>query len=358
VRVLIWDPKRIGHHEVWLRMLERTAPRDVVTTTEPAADGTRDRVDDRAALREAVGSEQPDAVLLADLGPFVERSWWRRIARQRIVAIDHRSAHLDALRGSLSRRKLRQAARIVRDRVHYEVLVRVNPDLQIVALNPNATSRGSRRLRRQHRWMPNPLNDLAAVECCRWPRGRFRIAVVGYLQRRKGLHSLVAAFGELPAAERGALELLVAGQPSPGYRARAEQLVERARGLGVEVTAVLRHLDDDEYAAAVRGADLVVLTYDGHFGGSGILVQAASVPDPPAVMISDTGWIAGEARLAGALVVPAGDAVAIASAIRHAQLGAGRPVRLHIASPEQAFAVVWSALRGSGDVERPLVATG
>ena len=155
-------------------------------------------------------------------------------------------------------------------------------------------------------YVPHPVFDADAPAEPEPPSGS-TLLFFGLLRAYKGLDVLVRALAELPDAR-----LVVAGDPlDPVEPARA-----LAHELGVDsrIEWRLGFLPDDEVAALMREAAIVVLPYR-RTDASGVLATAIGHGRP--VVVSDVGSLGETVREFGlGEVVPPGDSPALAAACR------------------------------------------
>lgn len=133
---------------------------------------------------------------------------------------------------------------------------------------------------------------------------------LGLIRPYKGLDLLLEAFAEV-LREVPAAGLVVAGLPRPSFRPYARQ-IDRL-GLGERVRTDLRYLPQtvmDDYLAA---ADLVVLPYRG--ASQSAVLGAALAADRPVVASATGGLPEMLGELAAEMLVPVGDAAALARAM-------------------------------------------
>ncbi len=159
----------------------------------------------------------------------------------------------------------------------------------------------------------------------------------------------IAMLGDLPCPPR----YLVLGQTHPkvvayeGERYR-ESLLERARVLGVEDRVVFddTYHDTDEILARVRGADIVLLPYHSREQVvSGVLIEAIASSRP----VVATAFPHARELLAdgSGVIVPHGDAAAIAAAIRMLCTDEVRSARVVAAARRQAPTLFWETVARS-----------
>jgi len=99
------------------------------------------------------------------------------------------------------------------------------------------------------------------------------LLVYGAISERKGIRELVAALAAHPRAPA----LVVAGQQDADVRAF---LREASRALSPPMVILDRFISDEDEAALFCACDAVWLGYKGHYGMSGVLVQAYRAGKP------------------------------------------------------------------------------
>jgi glycosyltransferase involved in cell wall biosynthesis len=129
----------------------------------------------------------------------------------------------------------------------------------------------------------------------------------GLLRPYKGIEVLLDAWRQLDGRHEGA-ELWIVGRP----RMPTDDLRSSAPG---SVKWVTRFVTDPELAACFRRADALVLPYlrTDRLDFSGVLATALAFAKP--AIVSDVGGFAEVADAGGALLVPPGDAPALAAAL-------------------------------------------
>ena len=119
------------------------------------------------------------------------------------------------------------------------------------------------------------------------PRQPGRLLHFGILRPYKGVGALLEAFVAMDGTDDpggAATTLRVVGHPHPGQGEVVRAACMRDR----RVSAVLRHVDDDELVAEIARAQLVVLPYLGGMDNSGALIAALSLERPVLVPRSPT----------------------------------------------------------------------
>jgi len=146
----------------------------------------------------------------------------------------------------------------------------------------------------------------------------------GLLRPYKGLENLLEAFGEVEGAE-----LWIVGNP----RMPVEPLHELAALTGARVRFVTRFVDEAEIPAIFRAADLVVLPYlDAEH--SGVLYTGLAFGKP--LVLSAVGGFPEVAEHGAARLVPPGDTIALAAALR--ELIGDQAARAEMAAAAEAAA--------------------
>jgi glycosyltransferase involved in cell wall biosynthesis len=114
------------------------------------------------------------------------------------------------------------------------------------------------------------------------------ISLVGLIDRRKGVHDLLAAARELGPRCDPSTKILLAGKNSPEARdllaAEYSDLISSRR-----VVVLDRHLSQTELWAACIASDAITTPYPKHQYSASILIRAASVGVP--VLANAIGWM-------------------------------------------------------------------
>ena len=149
----------------------------------------------------------------------------------------------------------------------------------------------------------------------------FNVVFFGVIRPFKGLEHLVRAFGELTPQQVASIWMTVIGETWEGWTLPNE-LID-AHPYRDRITFVNRYVTDEELAAWLGGADLVVLPYL-RSSSSGPLHAAMSMGLP--VVITSVGGLPEAAgSYEGVTFVEPGDVDAIKEAILHnVRLGIGR----------------------------------
>ena len=172
----------------------------------------------------------------------------------------------------------------------------------------------------------------------------------GLLRPYKGIDVLLQAWRELPAG--AGAELWIVGRP------RMDIDALRA-GAPPGVRFVSRYVSDAELASFFRRADVVVLPYTrtDRFDQSGVLATALAFVTP--TVLSDVGGLREVAATGAGLLVPPGDAAALAGALGELLGDEDRRTRMsQAAATAAAGPYSWDeAARRTLDVYRELTAT-
>lgn len=143
--------------------------------------------------------------------------------------------------------------------------------------------------------LPEPLRDERAPgrddsTIAQAEPGRRRLLLLGNLDERKGIDMVLDALSSLSAPEQSSVALLLAGRVVGEGRTALLGRISALRDTShVQVVFEDRYLDEDEMQPLVRASDLVLLTYIGHVGSSGVLVRAARAGVP--VLSTDVGLL-------------------------------------------------------------------
>lgn len=149
----------------------------------------------------------------------------------------------------------------------------------VVRLNPAGPAPARASVTIPHAHYRHLLGRLA-----RSPREPGRLLHFGILRPYKGVEALVGAFSALDQRDHPEARLRVVGHPHAGQA----EVVERACARDGRISAVLRHVDDDELVAETSRAQVVVLPYLGVMHNSGALIAALSLDRPVLVPRSAT----------------------------------------------------------------------
>lgn len=142
--------------------------------------------------------------------------------------------------------------------------------------------------------------------------GVCRLLYFGTIRADKGLEFLIEAFGTLNAAEAERYRLTVVGETWEGWTTPLKLIVSSPHR--DRITLVNRYVSDDEATGYFAEADAVVLPYL-RSSASGPLHIAMS-NGLPVIVTSVGGLTEAAADYGGAILVPPGDATALADALR------------------------------------------
>jgi glycosyltransferase involved in cell wall biosynthesis len=143
------------------------------------------------------------------------------------------------------------------------------------------------------------------------PDDAWNILFFGTIRPYKGLEHAVEAFDLLPEDVADACWLTVVGETWEGWHRPLELLAASPRRH--RTTVVNRYVDDDELAAWIAGADLIVLPYL-RSSASGPLHTAMNA-GLPTIVTAVGGLVEAAGGYTGATFVPPADPAAIARAV-------------------------------------------
>jgi glycosyltransferase involved in cell wall biosynthesis len=154
--------------------------------------------------------------------------------------------------------------------------------------------RANKRVMPRISLMPDPVEPVASIERIEARRqlglpeeGRYTCCA-GRLDRRKGVHLLLAAFQAAQSRLSPTDRLLLAGPLAPDARVLLEheygQLLADGRILLID-----RVLSVEKIVLALSAADVISTPYPNHIGSASFVIRAAAVGRP--VLGSDFGWI-------------------------------------------------------------------
>jgi glycosyltransferase involved in cell wall biosynthesis len=143
------------------------------------------------------------------------------------------------------------------------------------------------------------------------PDDAWNILFFGTIRPYKGLEHAVEAFDLLPEDVADACWLTVVGETWEGWHRPLELLAASPRRR--RTTVVNRYVDDDELAAWIAGADLIVLPYL-RSSASGPLHTAMNA-GLPTIVTAVGGLVEAAGGYTGATFVPPADPAAIARAV-------------------------------------------
>jgi phosphatidyl-myo-inositol alpha-mannosyltransferase len=197
-----------------------------------------------------------------------------------------------------------------------------------IAVSDAAAWTGRRFYGGRYRVIPNGV-ELDPLAAPRAPGEKMRIAFVGQAVERKGLPLLIRAFEAL--RDHVACELTVVGA-SPE---EVEPLLIDGRGV-----TVLGKVDDEHKRAALREADVLCAPSLGGESFGMVLTEAFAAGTP--VVCSDLPGYADVARDGvDGLLVPRGDATALAEALHDLALDPARRAAMGAAATERAQRYAW-----------------
>lgn len=143
-------------------------------------------------------------------------------------------------------------------------------------------------------FLPDPAPDMAMLKGVD-PRtrddGRSVALVFGALTRRKGIFQTLDAWHHLAPSDRGRLALRFVGRLDDAERAPfLESLaIKRAAMPDAVIELQDRFVTDEDLAAEILGADIILAPYQNHIGSSGVMHWAVAAGKP--LIAQKTGLI-------------------------------------------------------------------
>jgi phosphatidylinositol alpha-mannosyltransferase len=202
-----------------------------------------------------------------------------------------------------------------------------------IAVSEAAAWTGRRFYGGRYRVIPNGV-DLDPIAVPRPAREKMRILFVGQAVERKGLPLLVRAFEAL--RDHVECELTVVG----ASQAEVDPLLMDPRGV-----TVLGKVDDERKRAALRDADVLCAPSLGGESFGMVLTEAFAAGTP--VVCSDLPGYADVVRDGvDGVLVPRGDATALAEALHDLVLDPARRARMGAAASERAQRYAWPRVAG------------
>jgi glycosyltransferase involved in cell wall biosynthesis len=177
-----------------------------------------------------------------------------------------------------------------------------------------------------------------------------RLLFFGTIRPYKGLEYLVDAFDSLDADESARFRLTVAGETWEGWTRPVSMIASSPHR--DRITLINRYVSDDEVTSLFAEADAVVLPYL-RSSASGPL-HIAMANGLPVVVTSVGGLTEAAAGYGGAIMVPPGDAAALAAALRELPERVGtRYQDLHSWQPNVEAVLAFAPSAAAPSPERP-----
>lgn len=383
MRVMIYEPDHVGHRLTYLRLLlpalleldvevVAVLGRTVFDTPEyqaqlawlkgkvqmealvpplPPHRPLEHATSKLAALRQAVKNLRPQRVYLPTADGITQLAGIARLAGKRYV-----SPHIP-VEALLFQGRAGYPQHTLRDRIRTTASLAATtlaPWSRMFYLDPIGFEGIQRRggsLAQRSRLMPDPVeshhyNDRAtARRNLNIPEHGRYIGCAGYMDSRKGIDLLIAAFAQAQLGDDD--RLLLAGQVDPGFRPLIEgafaPLIRSGRMISID-----RYLTEAELHDAFAALDVVCAPYPLHTASASNVIRAANADRPS--LVSKRGWTG--------LIVPrfnlgwtvdVQDLGAFAAAIKHSldnasgfALGEGARRFIAFHRPEN-FCAAWTA---------------
>jgi glycosyltransferase involved in cell wall biosynthesis len=174
---------------------------------------------------------------------------------------------------------------------------------------------------------------------------RFLYLTVGGIEPRKGSAELVEALGALALAGTPPLLAVVGGHSFQDYAAYRERVLGRAASLGLELgrdIVMLGTVPEGELSAWYHAADAFV--FPSRTEGWGLVVLEAMAAGLPVVATDIPVFREYLVPDRDALLVPPGDAAALAAAMRRLAAEPGLRARLAASGPSVAGRFPWEVV--------------
>lgn len=171
------------------------------------------------------------------------------------------------------------------------------------------------------KWVCDPMHppepSTESVPPAVFPDERTTFLLFGSLARRKGIFQVLDALNHLPESVRRSLSVVFAGRLRKEIRTRFkaafQEVEERHPAIALHLED--RFLPENELAAWVSQADIVLAPYQRAMGSSGVLLWASALEKP--VLTQDYGLIGAYVRDRGlGLTVDTTSAASIAQGIQ------------------------------------------
>ena len=356
-RTLVWDVTAAGHHARYADAIVAAAPDDEelllpdwaqsLDSAERSGRNVSFITQERGTLRATLRRYRPSTAILLDADQVLANPRLGRDAR--LICLDLQTPQVPLYRAHDRSRMTQRRLVSASVRTLQRIALAGATDIRFLSLNGWSADVGPRMLRDRSTPIRDPLEALPRAMAETEPG---RLAMVGVLDRRKGLDLVVDALAQLPPADDWTL--FVGGQVVPSYEAEFHAHLTRLRESGVTVEVEGAHLPASRLAAELSRAAVLLLAYRSHFGSSGLFGTFLSGGYRGSAVVSDFGWLGHIAQENSAVTFRDGDATALAAAIRAANLTtthAGRsgprpPMPLGFTTPQEFGWEVWAAVEG------------
>lgn len=226
-----------------------------------------------------------------------------------------------------------------RDRVLAAASLRAataTPWTRLFVLDPLAAEHLDRAGVSHHDLMPEPVQQRSPIDLkvaramFGLPQDARVLVLTGAIDNRKGAVELANAFAAADLPNDVVLAYL--GTVDPAIKPTLDAMASADDRIFI----VDRHLDDDEFWAAMCSADVLCATYVRHVGSSGIVARAAYLGTP--LLSSDYGWV-GEATRRYELGTTADttDLAALTAAVERLARSEPASTRSKVSEPFVAF---------------------
>lgn len=333
--LMVWDDASSGHHPTYLHCLVHNADpklRLVVPDWTPpailSASANAKRLPPGLGgwlgLSRSVEVWHPDVLILLDGHRYLPHLSLMRIPVP-ITLVDIRARHVMSKRDPWAGRAKSLVSRIVR-----EAAVRRNR-VAFLCLDGSALQVGTRRLRRSSGFLPELLPERSVETRLPSSTADVTILLCGSLDGRKGVALLLESVRQLvDAPGLPPFKVLISGEPAKEFRARLKELALEAHNDELPVEFELGFQPETKFIDTLASADVVLLPYIRHRGGSGILALLDGARKH--VVVSDYGWLGFVAsKCKGVRTFRDSDASSLTQVMKDV-LTAGQPEQIRLAS--------------------------
>ncbi|WP_427870071.1 glycosyltransferase [Leucobacter luti] len=190
-----------------------------------------------------------------------------------------------------------------------------------------------------------PLGRAPGADVSRETEAPMRVLVLGRLQPLKGQDLAIAAFAAMGDADpelAARVELVIAGEPSPGQESWAAGLLRLAERLGVSDRVRFLPAQDREASARLLAGSAVALV-PSHSETFGLVAAEAAACGVPVLVGAHTGLLEAAPHEVAGLQVPGRDPAAWGSALARLLGDPALRAKLGVSARKHALSLDWRA---------------